>query len=103
LTVLGGSPDNSWFHVRLNDGQTGWMLAELLSSNIPSLSAVYSETPLPPQRLGELGTRARVVAPAGVNLRRGPDVAFLPLGLVADGTLVDLLARSPYLNGWIKV
>ncbi|MEP7291465.1 MAG: SH3 domain-containing protein, partial [Chloroflexota bacterium] len=103
LTVLGGSPDSSWFHIRLSDGQTGWMLAELLSSNIPSLSAVYSETPLPPQRLGELGTRARVVAPVGVNLRRGPDVAFLPIGLVADGTLVDLLARSPYLNGWIKV
>lgn len=103
LTVLGGSPDNSWYHVRLNDGQTGWMLAELLSSNIPSLSAVYSETPMPPQRLGELGTRARVVAPSGVNLRHGPDVAFLPIGLVSDGTMVDLLARSPYMNGWIKV
>ncbi len=103
LTVLGGSPDNSWFHVRLSDGQTGWMLAELLSSNIPSISAVYLETPLPPQRLGELGTRARVVAPTGVNLRQGPDVAFPPIGLVNDGAVVDLLARSPYMNGWIKV
>jgi hypothetical protein len=58
---------------------------------------------MPPQRLGELGTRARVVAPAGVNLRQGPDVAFAPIGNIADGTIVDLLGRSPYLNGWIKV
>ncbi len=103
LTVLGGSPDGAWYHVRLGDGQTGWMLAELLSSGIPEITAIYLETPMPPQRLGELGTRARVVAPAGVNLRQGPDVAFAPIGNLADGTVVDLLGRSPYLNGWIKV
>ena len=103
LTVLGGSPDGAWYHVRLGDGQTGWMLAELLSSNIPAITAVYLETPMPPQRLGEMGTRARVVAPAGVNLRQGPDVAFAPIGNIPDGTIVDLLGRSPYLNGWIKV
>jgi SH3-like domain-containing protein len=103
LTVLGGSPDGAWYHVRLSDGQTGWMLAELLSSNIPAITAVYLETPMPPQRLGDLGTKARVVAPAGVNLRQGPDVAFAPIGNLADGTVVDLLNRSPYLNGWIKV
>ncbi|MFN8448030.1 MAG: SH3 domain-containing protein [Anaerolineae bacterium] len=103
LTILGRNPDYTWFHVRLEDGQTGWMLAELLASNAGTISAVYSETPLPPQRLGELGTRARVTAPAGVNLRRGPDATFPAIGLVNDGTLVDLLARSPYMNGWIKV
>lgn len=103
LTILGRNPDYTWFHVRLEDGQTGWMLAELLASNAGTISAVYSETPLPPQRLGELGTRARVIAPAGVNLRRGPDATFPAIGMVNDGTLVDLLARSPYMNGWIKV
>ncbi|MCZ2099341.1 MAG: SH3 domain-containing protein [Anaerolineae bacterium] len=103
LTILGRNPDYTWFHVRLANGQTGWMLAELLSSNAGMISAVYSETPLPPQRLGELGTRARVTAPAGVNLRRGPDATFPAIGLVNDGTLVDLLARSPYMNGWLKV
>lgn len=103
LTILGRNADYTWFHVRLENGQTGWVLAELLSSNAGLISAVYSETPLPPQRLGELGTRGRVTAPAGVNLRRGPDATFPAIGLVNDGTLVDLLARSPYLNGWLKV
>ncbi len=103
LTILGRNPDNTWYNVRLPNGQTGWMLAELLASNVGDINAVYSETPLPPQRLGELGTRARVHAPAGVNLRRGPDATFPAIGIVNDGTLVDLMARSPYLNGWIKV
>jgi uncharacterized protein YgiM (DUF1202 family) len=103
LTVLGANPDNTWYHVRTGDGQTGWMLGELLSTNLGTITATYSETPMPPQRLGELGRRARVAAPGGVNLRQGPDIAFQPMGVIADGTLVDLLARSPYMNGWIKV
>jgi uncharacterized protein YraI len=103
LTILGRNEDNTWLNVRLSDGQTGWMLMELLATNLGTISAVYSSTPLPPQRLGELGTRARVRAPAGVNLRRGPDATFASIGTVGDGTLVDLVARSPYANGWIKV
>jgi hypothetical protein len=79
------------------------MLAELLASSVGDITAVYSATPMPPQRLGELGTRARVRAPAGVNLRRGPDATFPAIGIVSDGTLVDLIARSPYMNGWIKI
>ncbi len=103
LTVLGSNPDQTWYNVRLGDGQTGWMLAELLASNIGAITTTYSQTPLPPQRYGDLGTRGRVHAPNGVNLRRGPDVTFPAIGIIADGTLVDLLARSPYQNGWIKV
>jgi hypothetical protein len=64
---------------------------------------VYVETPLPPQRYGTLGTQGQVRAPAGVNLRRGPETTFPAVGLVADGTMVNLLARSPYQNSWVKV
>lgn len=103
LTILGRNEENTWYNVRLSSGQTGWMLAELLANNVGNITAVYAATPMPPQRLGELGTRARVRAPAGVNLRRGPDATFPAIGLIADGTLVDLLARSPYMNGWIKI
>ncbi len=103
VTILGQNPDRTWYNVRLQDGQTGWMAASLLATNVGTISAIYSQTPLPPQRLGELGTKARVKAPAGVNLRRGPDVTFPAIGIVGDGTLVDLVARSPYQNGWIKV
>ncbi len=103
LTILGQNEDGTWYNVRLSDGRTGWMLAELLASNVGSGIATFSATPMPPQRLGELGTRARVHAPAGVNLRRGPDVTFPAIGNVPDGTLVDLIARSPYMNGWVKI
>jgi uncharacterized protein YgiM (DUF1202 family) len=103
VTILGQNPDRTWYHIRLQDGQTGWMAAALLATNATNISAIYSQTPLPPQRLGELGTKARVKAPAGVNLRRGPDIIFPAIGIVADGTIVDLIARSPYESGWIKV
>jgi uncharacterized protein YgiM (DUF1202 family) len=103
LTILGKNEDGTWYNVRTSDGRTGWMLAELLASSVGDITAVYSATPMPPQRLGELGTRARVRAPAGVNLRRGPDATFPAIGIVSDGTLVDLIARSPYMNGWIKI
>ncbi len=103
VTILGQNPDRTWFNVRLQDGQTGWIAASLLATNATNITAVYSQTPLPPQRLGELGTKARVKAPTGVNLRRGPDVTFPAIGIVNDGTVVDLLGRSPYQNGWIKV
>lgn len=102
LSVLGSSSNGLWYHVRRLNGESGWMLAELLSQNITTISAVYDATPMPPQRYGELGTRGRVLAPAGVNLRLGPDVTFPALTLLNDGTMVNLLARSPY-SPWVKV
>ncbi len=103
LTILGRNDDNTWYNVRLTDGQTGWMLASLLASNVGDITAVYSATPLPPQRFGELGTKGRITAPAGANLRRGPEGVYAAVGIVGDGTLVNLLARSPLMNGWVKV
>jgi uncharacterized protein YraI len=102
LSVLGSSSDSLWYHVRRLNGESGWMLAELLGQNLTTIAAVYDATPMPPQRYGELGTRGRVLAPAGVNLRLGPDVTFPALILLNDGTLVNLLARSPY-SPWVKV
>ena len=103
LTILGRNEDGTWYNVQLRDGQTGWMAADLLASNVGDITAVYSATPLPPQRLGELGTKGRITAPAGANLRRGPEAVYAAVGIVGDGTLVNLLARSPLLNGWVKV
>ncbi|MBL8132242.1 MAG: SH3 domain-containing protein, partial [Anaerolineae bacterium] len=68
-----------------------------------AISALYTATPLPPQRLGELGTRARVRAADGANLRSGPDLGFRAIARVGNGTLVDLVARSPYSPDWLKV
>jgi hypothetical protein len=103
LTLLGANPNGDWYHVQLDSGLTGWVYAPLLVRNVGEISAVYEATPLPPQRLGELGSRGRVRAQDGANLRRGPDVAFPAIARVGNGTIVELLARSPYGNGWLKV
>lgn len=102
LSVLGRNSDGTWYHVRRDNGETGWMLAELLAQNVGPITAVYEATPLPPQRYGEFATRGRVAAPAGINLRTGPDAVFPPLATLSDGAVVNILARSPY-SPWVKV
>ncbi|MDL1903062.1 hypothetical protein FBR02_20125 [Anaerolineae bacterium CFX9] len=102
LSVLGQNPEGTWYHVRRDNGETGWMLAELLARNVGTIAAVYVSTPLPPQRYGDSATLARVAAPAGVNLRVGPDSSFPSLLNLPDGAVVSLLARSPY-GPWVKV
>ncbi|MDZ4766848.1 MAG: SH3 domain-containing protein [Chloroflexota bacterium] len=102
LAVLGASTDGAWFHVRRQTGANGWMLGELLGRNLGEITARYFLTPLPPQRLGDLGTQARVIASGSVNVRTGPDPLFPPLGTLASGSVVTLIARSSY-SPWVKI
>jgi uncharacterized protein YraI len=102
MSVLGRNSDGDWLHVRLASGITGWMFADLLVKNIGDIQTFYDETPAPPQRFGELGVKARVLAPAGVNLRSAPDVSFGIVTTLPFGLEVDLLGRSPY-SPWVKV
>ncbi|MGQ9908317.1 MAG: SH3 domain-containing protein [Candidatus Flexifilum sp.] len=102
LAVLGRSTDGAWFHVRRDNGETGWMLAELLAQNLGPIAAAYDATPLPPQRYGQDSATARVIAPAGVNLRAGPDPSYGVVAPLFQGTVVTLIARSPY-GPWVKV
>lgn len=102
MSVLGANPAGDWYHVQLDTGETGWMLASLLQGNLGPIAAVYEATPMLPQRIGELGTGGRVAAPAGLNLREGPDPTFPVVASVGNGALVQILARSPY-SQWVKV
>lgn len=102
MSVLGRNSTGDWFHVRLNTGETGWMLAELLQQNVGTIQAIYDATPLPPQRYGSMGITAQVIAPAGANLRQAPDATFALVTTLPLGTPVYLVARSPY-NPWVKV
>lgn len=102
LSVLGRNQAGDWLHVQMSSGLTGWMFAELLIQNLGNVQATYEATPLPPQRYGTLGTTARVVAPAGLNLREAPDVQFGLIVTLPVGTEVNLLERSPY-SPWVKV
>ncbi len=102
MSVLGISTNGEWLHIRLGNGETGWMSAPLLVQNIGTIQQVYDATPLPPQRYGELASRARVNVSDGGNLREAPDVAFRVKRTIPFGEELKLLARSPY-SPWVKV
>ena len=102
MSVLGISVNREWLHIRLGNGETGWMSAGLLAKNLGEITQVYDLTPLPPQRYGELGSRAFVNVAAGGNLREAPDTAFRVKRTLPYGAQVKLLARSPY-SPWVKV
>lgn len=102
MSVLAIDPRNEWYHIRLGNGETGWMKADLLRQNLGLVESIYSATPQPPQRFGDLGEYARVVTDQGGNLRAAPDVGFDILTTLPFGTEVRLLARSPY-SPWVKV
>ena len=76
MSVLGISSNRQWLHIRLGNGETGWMSAELLARNLGEIGSVYDLTPEPPQRLGVYAELATVNVAAGGNLREAPDTAF---------------------------
>lgn len=102
LSVLGQNPAGDWLHVRRDNGESGWMFGDLLARSLGEVSAVYTLTPLPPQRFGELGRHARIIGVGGVPLRAGPDQIFPSMTSLSEGQDVVLLARSPY-SPWVKV
>lgn len=102
MSVLGISGDRQWLHIRLGNGETGWMSAELLARNLGEIGPVYDLTPIPPQRLGVYAELATVNVAAGGNLREAPDTAFRIKRGLPFGMQVKLLARSPY-SPWVQV
>ena len=102
MSVLGISANREWLHIRLGNGETGWMSAELLAQNLGGIQQVYDLTPLPPQRYGALASHASVNVSQGGNLRAAPDIAFRVKRTIPFGEKLELLARSPY-SPWVKV
>lgn len=101
MTILGRNPDGDWYHVRLANGQTGWMFADLLRRNHGTIGQVYEQTPVPPQRFGTAGRMATVIG-QGVTLRSAPHIGFPVIFTVENGSSLELIARSPY-SPWVKV
>ncbi len=102
MSVLGISANREWLHIRLGNGETGWMSAELLAQNLGGIQQVYDLTPPPPQRYGALASHASVNVSQGGNLRAAPDIAFRVKRTIPFGEKLELLARSPY-SPWVKV
>lgn len=113
MSVLGKNSAGDWLHIRLGNGETGWMKADLLSGVLGEIAVSYEATPVPPQRLGALGSYAKVIASQGGNLRTAPDITFNAITTLPAGTEVEIIARSPYspfvkvrangIEGWIAL
>lgn len=101
MTILGKNSAGDWYHVRLANGQTGWIFAELLRRNHGLIEQVYEQTPVPPQRYGTAGHTATVTG-QGVMLRSAPHAGFPAIFTVDHGASLELIARSPY-SPWVKV
>jgi uncharacterized protein YgiM (DUF1202 family) len=102
LSILGMNIERTWYHVRLPNGETGWIREDLVSGEVGEITAFYDTRPAPPERFGDAAHSARVIAPSGANLRQAPDVQFQVLDTLSEGTEVEILARSPY-SPFVKV
>lgn len=102
LSILGMNVERTWFHIRMPNGETGWIREDLVSGEIGDITAVYNAEPPPPERFGDSAHRANVIAPSGANLRQAPDVQFPVITTLPEGTVVEILARSPY-SPFVKV
>jgi SH3-like domain-containing protein len=103
VSILGqNTADERWYHVRLGNGDTGWMRSDLVQGTMGEITSAYDATPVPPSRYGDKANMATISVPQGGNLRRAPDIGFAIMRTLPPGTEVELLARSPYSN-WVKV
>lgn len=103
LSVLGMNTEQTWYHLRLGNGEMGWMRGDLVAvDSLGTVDVLYDAAPTPPQRYNEDAHQALVVANAGGNLRTAPDVGFGVVTTLPAGTEITLLARSPY-SPWVKV
>lgn len=102
LSILGMNIEQTWYHVRLPNGETGWIREDLVSGEVGEITAIYDDEPAPPERFGDSAHTARVIAPSGANLRQAPDVQFRVLDTLPEDTEVEILARSPY-SPFVKV
>ncbi|MGJ3240070.1 MAG: SH3 domain-containing protein [Anaerolineae bacterium] len=102
LSIIGMNIERTWYHVRLPNGDNGWMRADLVSGQIGDISVTYDNTPLPPERYGESGHAGLVIAANGANLRRAPDIQFDVIETLPENSTVEILARSPY-SPFVKV
>ncbi|MEM9954132.1 MAG: SH3 domain-containing protein [Chloroflexota bacterium] len=102
LSIIGMNPERTWYHVRLPNGDSGWMRSDLVIGDIGDIALTYAETPAPPERYGDASHGAVVIAPQGANLRNAPDVQFELIEVLPPDSEVEILARSPY-SPFVKV
>ncbi|GAB5493482.1 MAG: hypothetical protein Phog2KO_36970 [Phototrophicaceae bacterium] len=102
VSIIGMNLERTWYHVRLPNGENGWMRADLVTGDIGEITVVYGDIPLPPERFGDSSHSAVVISASGANLREAPDVQFSVIDTLPAETEVQIIARSPY-SPFVKV
>jgi uncharacterized protein YgiM (DUF1202 family) len=107
VTVLGKK--RGWYHVRLADGNVGWVMGAFISlggltSSASSGSNGNVGTPTAPARAGYPSTSQSkgtlYVRSNGLRVYAAPYSTATVLATVSRGTHLQILARS---NGWIQI
>ncbi len=97
LIVMGRSPLPIWLYIRTLDGRLeGWVAGGEVTAEVPLSS--LPPAPLPPSDV----FGSAVVKALALNVRAGPDVFYMPLGVVYQGDVLAVLGRSSS-SAWIKV
>jgi uncharacterized protein YraI len=122
VQVIARNLDATWYYIIANDvpGGRAWVLARgfKLEGELTQLPIAYSPdnkdpftilppliwtfagTPLPPNTPGPDGRKAVILQQA--NVRVGPTVGYMTIGILGPGTVVSVTGRIEG-NGWLQI
>lgn len=132
VTLLGRNEDSSWAYIQTAAAVKGWVNASYITPSVPistldlvtdgtttptatpTATAIATNTPTPtttttpaptstptPTATAVSGAAATVVTGA-LNVRSGPSLAYGPIAVVNQGTVVSLIGRNAD-SSWAKI
>lgn len=96
MTLLGRNADASWVRVSLDNGVQGWVNSRYIATSYPLMSLPLDGSG------GYVPAITGVVTSSALNVRSGPGASYPRLTSIANGTVVNVSARSAD-NAWVKV
>lgn len=110
----GRNADGTWLHVRLTDGQLGWVSSAFMTTNLAVANLPVSESPEPPVVAAPSATTGEPAPGVGgqaigavtdaniLNVRSGPGLTFPLLTTLPLNQLVTLEGRNAD-GSWLQV
>ncbi|WP_420644651.1 SH3 domain-containing protein [Candidatus Leptofilum sp.] len=114
VTLLGRNADSSWAYIQTVAAVRGWVNASATyitpsvaintldvvttATATPTAQATNTPTPTPTAVSGAAAT----IATGALNVRSGPSLAYAPVTVVNQGTVVSLIGRNAN-SSWAKI
>lgn len=114
VTLLGRNADSSWAYIQTVAAVRGWVNAsptyitpsvaintlDVVTNEAPTAVPTPTNTPTPTP-VAASGSTATIVTGA-LNVRNGPNLAYAPVAVATQGTVVTLLGRNAD-SSWAKI